>query len=157
MVVRGLERYGYEDLAREIALNHLSSVVEVFRETGTIWENYAPQKIAPGRPAKKDFVGWSGIAPIAFFIEYAIGLRADARTNFVVWTIRSRQRVGVERFRFGGTTATLLCEAPDAEGKRRLRVRSDRAFHLQVVVGEVSLEVSVPERSELSVLLGGGS
>jgi len=78
MVMAGLENYGYRDLAREIALNHLRNVVAVFKETGTIWENYAPQQVAHGEPAKGDFVGWSGIGPIAFFIEYAIGIRADA-------------------------------------------------------------------------------
>jgi len=89
MVVRGLERYGYTDLAREIALNHLDNVVEVFKQTGTIWENYAPQKVAPGQPAKREFVGWSGIAPIALLLEYKIGLRPDATNNTLAWRIAS--------------------------------------------------------------------
>jgi len=57
MVVEGLENYGYAELAREIALNHLRHVVTVFEDTGTIWENYAPQGVAPGEPSKGDFVG----------------------------------------------------------------------------------------------------
>jgi len=67
MVVAGLENYGQAELARQIALNHLRHVVTVFQKTGTIWENYAPQTIAAGAPARKDFVGWSGLGPIAFF------------------------------------------------------------------------------------------
>ena len=51
MVIRGLERYGYTDLAREIALNHLTNMGRVFEKTGTVWENYAPDKIEPGQPA----------------------------------------------------------------------------------------------------------
>ena len=94
MVMAGLENYGYADLAREIALNHLRNVVAVFKETGTVWENYAPQHVAEGKPAKGDFVGWSGIGPIAFFIEYAIGIRADALANKITWDIRSPARVG---------------------------------------------------------------
>ena len=43
-----------------IALNHLSSMGKVFAQTGTVWENYAPDALAPGNPAKGDFVGWSG-------------------------------------------------------------------------------------------------
>jgi hypothetical protein len=61
MVIRGLETYGFEDRARELALAHLDLVAQVFKNTGTIWENYAPDALAPGKPAKSDFVGWSGI------------------------------------------------------------------------------------------------
>ncbi len=74
MVIRGLENYGYHDLARSIALRHLHIMAEVFATTGTIWENYAPDAKEPGRHADsalvaKDFVGWSGIAPILYFLE----------------------------------------------------------------------------------------
>ena len=75
MVIRGLENYGYFDLAREIALEHLDRVAEVFHQTGTIWENYAPDSVHQGKPAKGDFVGWSGIGPILYLLEYAIGLK----------------------------------------------------------------------------------
>ena len=81
MVIRGLERCGKHDLAREIALEHLRMVGEVFRTTGTVWENYAPDAAKPGKPAKGDFVGWTGIVPIVYFLEYGIGLRADAPNN----------------------------------------------------------------------------
>ena len=40
MVIRGLENFGYADLAREIAFEHLDRVASVFEKTGTIWENY---------------------------------------------------------------------------------------------------------------------
>ena len=59
MVVAGLEKFDYTDLAAEIALSHLSCVVDVFKETGTVWENYAPASVAAGKPARKDFVGWT--------------------------------------------------------------------------------------------------
>src|SRR5208337_822368 len=58
MVIRGLENSGYDDLAREIALKHLDLVARVYEKTGTIWENYSPDAIQQGMPAKADFVGW---------------------------------------------------------------------------------------------------
>jgi glycogen debranching enzyme len=132
MVMAGLENYGYTDLAREIALNHLRNAVAVFKETGTIWENYAPQQIAHGEPAKGDFVGWSGIGSIAFLIEYAIGVRADALANKITWDIRSPARVGVERFWFGGKTVSLICGKADAAGVRTVTMKSDGEFDLVV-------------------------
>ena len=44
-----LERYGFDELAREVALKHLDLVAEVTKRTGTIWENYAPDAAEPGR------------------------------------------------------------------------------------------------------------
>jgi glycogen debranching enzyme len=142
MVVRGLEAYGERDLAREIALGHLRQVVGTFRETGTIWENYSPTRIAPGRPAQKDFVGWSGIAPIAFFIEYAIGIRAEQ--GRLVWSVRSPGRVGVDRLWVGGNTVSLLCEPENPAGERKVRVAAERMLRIKVERGERSRDLEVP-------------
>jgi glycogen debranching enzyme len=149
MVSAGLENYGYPDLAREIALNHLRHVGMVFQETGTIWENYAPQSSAHGEPARRDFVGWSGLGPIAFVIEYAVGIRADALTNTVTWDVRSARRVGVERFWFGGKTVALVCEEADATGARTVQVKSSGAFHLALSWQGKTATVEVPANQEV--------
>ena len=74
----------------------------------------------------------SGIAPIAFLIEYAIGIRVDARTNSIAWTIRSPQRIGIERLWFAGRTVSLVAEPEGDDGKRRIYARGDGAFRLTV-------------------------
>ena len=153
MVIRGLEKYGFNGLAREIALNHLENVVKVFKETQTIWENYAPQKIVQGTPAKPDFVGWSGIAPILFLIEYALGIKADTRNNTIVWDIRSPKRVGVERFWFGGKTVSLVCEEPDRDLERRITATSDGAVNLTLRVQDRTEYVKVPAGKTIEVSL----
>jgi hypothetical protein len=133
MVIRGLERYGKHDLAREIALEHLRMVGEVFGTTGTVWENYAPDAAKPGQPAKGDFVGWTGIVPIVYFLEYGIGLRADAPNNRLTWTLTSVKRCGCERFRFNGHTVTLVAQpANDSSGQVELTIESDSEFQLWV-------------------------
>ena len=43
----------------------------------------------PGKPAKGDFVGWTGIVPILYFLEYGIGLKADAPNNRLTWALTS--------------------------------------------------------------------
>ncbi|MBN2475815.1 MAG: phosphodiester glycosidase family protein [Pirellulales bacterium] len=153
MVVRGLQRCGRDALAHEIAVSHLESVVAVFRDTGTIWENYAPQQIAPGKPAKRDFVGWSGIAPIALLIEHALGVRADATTNTIVWTIRSPKRVGIERFWFAGRTVSLLCEPPDDSDARRVQISSDGPLHLVLRRAEKELSLDIAAHEPVTVRL----
>ena len=116
---------GYADPAREIALEHLDRVTSVFEKTGTIWENYAPDSVAPGKPAKGDFVGWSGIGPILFLLEYGAGLKPDALRNELVWDLREEQRIGCERYRFNGHVIDLLA-TPTANGKGwEVTIRSD--------------------------------
>jgi hypothetical protein len=133
MVIRGLETYGYQDRARELALAHLDLVAQVFKNTGTIWENYAPDAVAPGKPSKGGLVGWSGIAPILYLLEYAIGLKPDAAHNVLVWDLRSETRTGCERYRFNGHVASLIAKPMGGEhGKVTVSVESDGAFTLRL-------------------------
>jgi hypothetical protein len=133
MVIRGLENYGYSDLARELALSHLELVAQVFKKTGTIWENYAPDAVEPGKPAKGDFVGWSGIGPIMYLLEYGIGLKPNAPQNQLLWELQSEARAGCERFRFNGHVASLVAEpVADGQGKMRVSVESDGDFKLRL-------------------------
>ncbi len=133
MVIRGLQRYGKQDLARQIAREDLQIVAEVFKRTGTVWENYAPDAAKPGTPAKPDFVGWTGIVPILYFLEFGIGLQPDAPKNQLTWTLASDKRCGCQRFRFNGHTATLVATpGTPEEGKTRLSVESDGPFRLRV-------------------------
>ena len=137
MVIRGLEGYGYNNLARSIAIRHLRIVAEVFAKTGTIWENYAPDAKEPGRHADsalvaKDFVGWSGIAPILYFLEYGIGLKPNAVRNELAWSIESVARVGCERYRFNGHVVSLLARPAAKGGTLDITVESDGDFSLSI-------------------------
>jgi hypothetical protein len=145
MVIRGLEKYGYNELAEAIALNHLENVVRIYKETGTIWENYAPQKITQGDPSRKDFVGWSGMAPILYFIEYAIGLKPDAMSNTITWNIKTDGKVGIENLWFNNKTVSLVCERADAKGRRLISVKSDGEFILKVNYGKKHKTMKIPQ------------
>jgi len=137
MVIRGLERYGFDDLAREIALKHLDIVAEVFKRTGTIWENYAPDAAEPGRHVtgelvKGDFVGWSGIGPILYLIEYGIGLKADASSNTLEWRLSLHGRSGCDNYRFNNQAASLTARVP-SDGTAAITVVSGGEFNLRVI------------------------
>ena len=133
MVIRGVENYGYRERARALALHHLDLVAKVFQKTGTIWENYAPDGIAPGKPAARDFVGWSGIAPILFLLEYAIGLKPDAARNRLVWDLQPEGRTGCDRYRFNGHVTSLVAQPVAGQrGALELSVASDGDFSLEV-------------------------
>jgi hypothetical protein len=144
MVIRGLENSGYDDLAREIALKHLDLVARVYEKTGTIWENYSPDAIQQGIPAKGDFVGWSGIAPIMYLLEYAIGLKADAPHNRLNWQLQPGGRRGCEHFRFNGHIVSLVAEPQPGQFKgERITIQSDAPFELRARFLGVEKQFSV--------------
>ncbi|MCW5520909.1 hypothetical protein J1N09_13755 [Aureitalea sp. L0-47] len=70
MVLRGLSEYGEDELAKDLAGKIYRNVATVFEATGTFWENYAPDLVSYGMPAKKDFCGWTALIPIAVYKEY---------------------------------------------------------------------------------------
>jgi glycogen debranching enzyme len=150
MIIRGLEKYGYDALAREIAMNHLNNVVEVYKKTGTIWENYSPDSTKQGSVAKNDFVGWSGIAPILYFIEYAIGIKANAIENKITWTISSDKKTGINKFWFGGKTINLVCHEKGKDNTRLLEVESTGAFTLEVIYNNKKNNFNIPANKKIT-------
>ena len=150
MVIRGLERYGYRDLAREIATNHLTNMAAVFEKTGTVWENYVPDKMQPGqldgRQVGRNFVGWCGIGPILYLLEYRVGLKSFAPKNELCWELRSTNRVGCDRYRFAGHVADLVA-TPDND-RWRIHIASDGDFHTQGHRRRAGKDIRGKERHE---------
>ena len=110
MVLKGLDKYHYADLAYDIAVNHLDKVVEVYKNTGTVWGNYAPELAKKGNPAKPNFVGWTGLSPITIFIEYVLGVKIDVPNDKIRWNINLTEKHGIERLPFGENDfVTLVC------------------------------------------------
>ncbi len=109
MVIRGLQAYGYHEMANEIARCCVENVVSVFKNTGTLWENYAPESAAKGDPAKSKFVGWSGLFPITILLEGIFGIEADALHDRATWRISCKETHGVRRYPLASGTADLIC------------------------------------------------
>ena len=140
MVLCGLDRYGKYGLSHEIAVNYLKNVVEVFKDTGTVFENYAPCPDENGRPhkgspARGDFVGWTGLAPITVLFEFVFGIKPDAANNVIRWHVNLTERHGVERYPFGkDAELTLLAEKRGSEEEEPVvTVRSNRPVTVEIL------------------------
>jgi len=70
MVIRGLARAGFADLARLLAWRTYQAVATVYVDTSTFWENYAPDAAQPGSQSRPDFCGWTALVPIALWREF---------------------------------------------------------------------------------------
>lgn len=142
MIIHGLEKYQEYSLAREIALNHLDNATTVFLDTGTAWENYQPLEIKKGKIARPDFIGWSGLAPINYLIQFAIGIRINAPENEITWRVNELGRHGIENLRYGSAsnsrnTISLIAEARSASTEDlTIKIRCEKSFTLNVVLGD---------------------
>ena len=109
MITIGLEERGEYELARVIALNDTSCIADIFKTTGTIWENYPADYLNQGKSDHPDMVGWSGMAPIRFFIRYGVGLSQDMDGS-LLWNLRftdNAEEVSCENYWWMGKTATV--------------------------------------------------
>jgi len=123
MVTRGLMYSGNGDLAYDIAAKYLNGLQETFNsiEPHSLWECYNPEKPFPGRNAydrlfvKPDFVGWSGIGPIAMLIENILGIELNAPEKQIDWTIRLNEAHGIKKLKLADVTVDLECDFSDED------------------------------------------
>ncbi len=98
-VLRGLTKIGADSLAYEIANNHVRNVIEIFKSSGIVWENYSPEYQAGS--GKVNFVGEGGLTGTAILLEYIFGIRADVPKQTLTWDIRLTDEFGVNQYPFG--------------------------------------------------------
>lgn len=144
MVLKGLRRHGRRKLAHQIARNHLENVTAVFEHTDTLWENYAPEQLAPGTPSKPDFVGWTGLTPIAMLLEDIIGISVDWPLRRVIWDrqLETGGSYGITNYPVG-QKGTIDLIGDD----HTIEVVTDMPFTLIVRDGEEMLQTAVPAGS----------
>jgi len=148
MVLRGLTSVGLDGLAHEIATNHVDSVVRVYEKTGTLWENYAPDSTAPGQSAKRDFVGWAGLPPIAVLFEYVFGLRPNVPKGRLVWDVRLLEEHGVSQYPFGEVGLLDVRCAARSTATERPRVKASSSVPVVLEVRWEGGRESIPLQPE---------
>lgn len=101
MIIKGLQKNGYKEQAFDIANRHHDQIFQVFQKTGTFWEYYAPESANPGLLARPDFVGWTGLPPIAVLIEGIFGINVDYPKKTVTWDVNLLEEHGIDRYPIG--------------------------------------------------------
>ena len=138
MTLCGLHKYGCDRLVFEIARDYLDAVIKVYENKGTLFENYAPEKADIGYhcgyPAKSDFVGWTGLAPISIMFEYVFGIHPDAQKREIDWHVNLTEKHGVKQYPLGDATVELVCEARSSAARSPvIRIKSDKPITLKVI------------------------
>ncbi len=138
MIINGLTQKGYRKLAHDIAVNHYNQVFEVYKKTGTFWEYYAPEHTEPGFMARKDFVGWTGLPPIAVFIEQILGIRSDIPQKTITLDVNLLEEHGIERYPYGKDNLIdiKVNARKSASEEPRITIKTPVAVDLAIYWGE---------------------
>ena len=153
-VIKGLSCYGEWALARKASENHLENMLQVFNDTGTIWENYSPESSEPGNIAKRDFVGFSGVGPISLLIEEVLGFDVDAPENTITWRLYPTEVHGIKNLYFGDNKVSLLAQR-EHEEVYHLEINAKKNFTLITFIGEVK-EIHIIPAGISNITIGSG-
>jgi glycogen debranching enzyme len=118
MITRGLACAGHGETAYAIAVKYLDGLAKTYSQCSphTLWESYCSEKFTPGLKAytqelvKPDFIGWTGIGPIAMLIENIIGIELNAPKKRIDWTIRLTEEHGLRQLAIPGGQIDLVCK-----------------------------------------------
>lgn len=169
MVTRGLAEGGHRDLARAIAENHIGHIASVYHNYKpaseslayeqrfndgyrTLWECYSPEGSEPATRwddvflVRQDFVGWTGLGPIAMLYENIIGLELHGAERRIVWNVTRNDRHGVENLLFRGRPVGLVV-TPGSDGRLELATRSEEPFTLEIRCRGKSTVFDIPAGS----------
>lgn len=136
MGTKALERYGYYDLADDLAERVVRQQLRTYQNYAphTIWECYSPSVDTPstehGRRARPDFCGWSALGPISMFIENIMGFhKISALDKTINWRLKRKNGThGLRRLRFGDIEADIVYDS----AKSTIETTANKPFKLIV-------------------------
>ncbi len=173
MVIKGLMNYGAIGLADTIAFNFLHQIADVYfnfkpledkiafeerYDDGyhTLWECYSPEYDTPATRwdntfySRQDFVGWTGLGPIAMLIENVLGFEINGRDNLIKWNIKRNDKHGLKNIQLRHQKVSLICEPSDRNLKinikcekpfRLIITHTDKDYSYNIQSGESVIEV----------------
>lgn len=144
MVLCGLTQRGYHALAHQIAMRHVEQITAVYAQTGTVYENYSPEYTQPGKPARPDFVGWTGLSAITIPIEYLLGIHKPDSSHTLVWHLHLTERHGIKGYPLGHSNhVDLICAARQSSDENPvLTLKTQKPIMIHFVRGHDQQTVS---------------
>jgi neutral trehalase len=142
MIIKGLEKYGKFELARECSIKHLYFVLEGLHTEegmkGALWEAYAPAREGaaswPGNPQfpRPMFLSYAALSTISLMIENVIGLYISLPRKTVDWIIPSLEIMGVEDLALKRNMISILSNKSGRGWE--IRLESEKLYYLTVNV-----------------------
>jgi len=110
MVFSGLIKHGYYKEAYELAERHNRLISTIYKDTGTLWEVYAPDSLEKSEPSLPDYIGWAALSTISILFEFVFGIVPKNKNNVIEWHVNLTDKFGIKNYCFNGKTINLECE-----------------------------------------------
>ncbi|VBB46729.1 hypothetical protein TRIP_D40045 [uncultured Paludibacter sp.] len=153
MLIKGLMKNSHSSLADSIAFNHLNRIKDIYfhfkpqndkiafderynDDYHTLWECYSSELNEPATRwdntfySRQDFVGWTGLGPIALLIENVLGLEVLGKDNQINWTIKRNDKHGIKNLQLVNQKVTLICETDN--NRPTIHIVCAKPFKLRV-------------------------
>ena len=140
IIVKGLEKYGKYDLARECSIRHLYYVLDALHpeagEKGNLWEAYLPQKEGPATWPRHEgfprplFLPYAALSTITLMIENVLGLNISLPRKTVDWIMPSIEVMGIEDLSLKRNMITIL-SIQSARGWE-IRLESEKLYYFTI-------------------------
>jgi len=152
MVVKGLERYGQFEFARECSIRHLYFILDTLHpngeDVGDVWESYLPAKEGPSQCPeipdfpKKRFIPMVGLITITLMIEDIIGLVISLPRKTVDWTMTTLEAMGIEGLSLKRNMITILSNK-QARGWE-IRLESEKLYYFTIEILDEKKKKTLP-------------
>ena len=140
MVIKGLEKFGKYELAREAAIKHIYYILDTLhpdaKEKGSLWEAYQPMQDGPatwdGREDfnRSNYLHQAGLSSIALMIENVVGLYISLPRKTVDWKVPILELMGIENLSLKRNFITIL-SSKSGRGWE-IRLESEKLYYFTI-------------------------
>jgi neutral trehalase len=160
MVVKGLEKHGKYELARECAIRHMYYILDTLhpegKEKGNVWEAYLPHKDGPAMwPGKKEYprpmyLPYVGLATVALMIENIVGLYISLPRKTVDWIVPTLEIMGIENLSLRRNLITILSNKSGRGWE--IRLESEKLYYFTIDTPSKKKTLPIPS-GKCSILI----
>lgn len=152
MIVKGLEKYGRYDLARECSIRHLYYMLDTLhpegKNKGNLYEAYLPRKDGPATwPAKKGwprphYLSFTALSSVTLMIENVIGLSISLPRKTVDWIVPAMESMGIEDLSLKRNLITILSDKTSRGWE--IRLESEKLYYFTINVLDEGKKKTLP-------------
>ncbi|MFP4331341.1 MAG: MGH1-like glycoside hydrolase domain-containing protein [Spirochaetaceae bacterium] len=153
MVIKGLEKYGKYELAREASIRHLYYMLDTLhpegKERGDVWEAYMPMKDGPAHwHGKKEWprrklLSFVALSTITLMIENVVGLYVSLPRKTVDWIVPTLEIMGIENLNLKRNTVTILSNKTTRGWE--IRHESEKLYYFTIdIIGDKRKTLPIP-------------
>ena len=152
MVIKGLEKYGHYDLARECSIRHLYFMLDTLhpegKERGNLYEAYKPNTDGPAKwPEKRGwprplYLPYAALSSITLVIENVIGLYISLPRKTVDWIVPTMEIMGIEDLSLKRNLITILSNKSGRGWE--IRLESEKLYYFTISILDEGKKRTLP-------------